>query len=70
MPTLKLTKRSVDACAAGDCETFFRDEDLLGFGLKVTKAGSKTYLVQYRMGGRGAATKRHIISRAGVASRG
>ena len=66
MPTMKLTKRSVDACAAGDRETFFWDADLSGFGLKVTKAGTKTYLVQYRMGGRGAATKRYTIGRSGT----
>lgn len=66
MPTVKLTKRTVDTFTAGDRETFFWDEDLSGFGVKVTKTGSKTYLVQYRMGGRGAATKRYTIGRSGT----
>lgn len=67
MATLKLTKRSVDAAVpAADRDTFIWDEDLSGFGLKVTKAGTKSYLVQYRMGGRGAATRRYSIGRQGT----
>lgn len=61
----KITKRTVDATAAGPVDQFIWDEALRGFGLKVTKAGSKTYFVQYRMGGRGAATKRVTIGRHG-----
>jgi integrase len=57
----KITKRTVDALSAGATDQFIWDEALRGFGLKVTKAGSKTYFVQYRMGGRGAATKRVTI---------
>lgn len=66
MPSVKLTKRSVEEAAAGGRDTFFWDESLSGFGLKVTKAGSKSYLVQYRMGGRGTATRRYTIGRHGT----
>ncbi len=61
----KITKRTVDALSAGATDQFLWDEALRGFGLKVTKAGSKTYFVQYRMGGREAPTKRYTIGSHG-----
>jgi len=65
MATVKLTKETVDALrpAAKDC--LFWDQKLSGFGLKVTPAGGKIYLVQYRMGGRGAKTRRVTIGAHG-----
>ncbi|MBF0615176.1 MAG: tyrosine-type recombinase/integrase [Magnetococcales bacterium] len=45
---IKLTKRIVDAAQPGDKDVFMFDEDLTGFGLKITPAGRKVYLVQYR----------------------
>lgn len=45
----KLTKRNVDAARAGDEDTFLWDTELTGFCLKITKAGRKVYLIQYRM---------------------
>jgi hypothetical protein len=39
--------------------------DLKGFGLKVSPAGSKVYLVQYRLGGREARTQRYTIGKHG-----
>ena len=36
-----------------------------GFGLKVSPAGSKVYLVQYRLGGREARTQRYTIGKHG-----
>ena len=45
----KLTKRTVDAAKAGPRDTFIWDTDLKGFGLKVTNAGRKVYLIQYRI---------------------
>ena len=66
MPIAKLTIRTVDTAAAKDRDTFLWDPDLAGFGLKVTRAGTKIYLVQYRMGGRGTATRRYTIGRHGT----
>jgi integrase len=65
MPT-KITKRTVDATKANEADQFVWDADLKGFGLKVTAAGSKVYILQYRMGGRGAPTKRFTIGRHGA----
>ncbi|HLO75025.1 MAG TPA: site-specific integrase [Magnetospirillum sp.] len=45
----KLTKRTVDAAKKGDRDLFIWDTELKGFGLKVTSAGRKVYLIQYRM---------------------
>lgn len=41
------------------------DDLLKGFGLMVTPAGSRSYLIQYRIGGRGAPTRRYTIGRHG-----
>lgn len=48
---VKLIKRIVDAIQPGDKDVFLFDEDLIGFGLKITPAGRKVYLVQYRIRG-------------------
>jgi integrase len=65
MPTGKITKRSVDELAAGERETFLWDQELRGFGVKVTRKGAKSYVYQFRMGGREAPTRRHSIGKHG-----
>ena len=62
----KITKRTVDACRAGKSDQFLWDTDLKGFGLKITPAGNRVYILQYRRGGRGAPTKRVTIGRHGA----
>jgi integrase len=62
----KITKRAVDSVAPGGADQFLWDRDLKGFGLKVTPAGNKVYILQYRKGGRGAPTKRITIGRHGA----
>jgi integrase len=61
----KLTKREVDAQKPASKDVFVWDTELKGFGLKVTPAGAKIYLIQYRMGGRGARVQRYTIGRHG-----
>jgi integrase len=72
MATGKIAKRSVDALAAPPlgaqgkpAADFLWDEDLSGFGLRVTSNGAKSYVYQYRMGGREAAKKRVTIGKHG-----
>ena len=60
------SKRSVDQAKPGERDLFFWDQALAGFGLKVTPAGGKVYLCQYRTGGRGTPTKRVTIGRHGA----
>ena len=51
---MRLTKRTVDAlaCDAGRKDRIFFDDDLPGFGLRVTTKGAKTWLIQYRAAGK------------------
>jgi len=65
MPTAKITKRTVDAAQAGTTESYGWDDEMKGFGLKVTPAGKKVYLVQYRLGGRKGRTRRVTIGEHG-----
>lgn len=60
-----ITIRSVDALAADAQATFLWDSEVKGFGVKATSSGAKTYIYQYRLGGRGAKTKRFTIGRHG-----
>jgi integrase len=41
------------------------DGAIKGFGVRVTPAGVKSYVYQYRLGGRGAAVRRYTIGRHG-----
>src|SRR5688572_10448555 len=62
MPVARLTKRTVDGALAADRDWFLWDKDLAGFGLKISPAGRRTYVCQYRLGGgRRGATKRFTI---------
>ena len=67
-----ITKRSVDAARAAEKDHFIWDggrDATPGFGLKVTPAGSKVYVYQYRLGRPGEAdrtpAKRYTIGRHG-----
>lgn len=61
MPSGKITKRSVDAVFASPKDVFLWDEELRGFGLKVTPTDKRTYVYQYRLGGRESKTRRWTI---------
>lgn len=54
---VKLIKRTVDAAQPGEKDIFLFDEDMIGFGLKITPTGRKVYLVQYRIYG----TKKRVM---------
>src|SRR3712207_1159293 len=47
---LKLTKRSIDAFVPAEKDQLVWDTDLKGFGLKITPAGRKIYVLQTRQG--------------------
>ncbi len=65
MGTSKITKRSVDATLPSQRDVYLWDDELRGFGLKVTPSGNKTYLFQYRIGGRAGRTRRYTIGKHG-----
>jgi len=58
----KLTKRTVDALKPEAKDYIVFDSDISGFGVRVLPSGRKTYLVQYRSGGR---TRRVKIGKHG-----
>jgi integrase len=58
----KLTKRIVQALAPKPRDYILWDPELKGFGIRVLPSGQRTYLVQYRNGGR---TRRVKIGRHG-----
>ena len=65
MATGRISKRSVDALKPGERDVYLWDRELPGFGLKVTPASGRTYLVQYRVAGRKGRTRRVTIGRHG-----
>lgn len=67
MATSRITKRSVEAVPVprDGSRAYLWDDTLKGFGLMVTPAGSRSYLIQYRIGGRGTPTRRYTIGRHG-----
>ena len=65
MPGGRITKRSVDALKPADRDVYLWDADLAGFAVKTTPSGHKTYLIQYRLGGRGGRTRRVTIGANG-----
>src|SRR5260221_14062621 len=58
---VKLTKRMIEAAGPADRDQYLWDAEVKGFGLKNTPAGRKVFVLQYRMGGRGARTERYTI---------
>lgn len=67
MPSIKISKATVNAIEPGSADTFYWDEQLKGFGLKITPKGKKVYVCQYRAGGGAAgASRRQTIGAHGV----
>jgi integrase len=59
---VRLTKGEVDRAAPGSADRFLWDESVKGFGVKITPAGAKIYVLQYRCKGR---QRRYTIGRHG-----
>jgi len=66
MATGNVTKTSVNGLVPTERDQFLWDAKVPGFGVKVTPKGTRVYLYQYRMGGRGTKVKRYTIGRHGV----
>jgi integrase len=66
LTTAKITKRSVDAMIPPDTGAdYLWDDELRGFGLRITKNGARSYVYQYRVGGREAEKRRFTIGKHG-----
>jgi integrase len=59
---VRLTKGEVDRATSGSADRFLWDETVKGFGVKITPAGAKIYVLQYRCKGR---QRRYTIGRHG-----
>ena len=59
---MRLSKRVVDAATPGPRDHFLWDQVVKGFGAKITPAGAKIYVLQYRCKGR---QRRYTIGRHG-----
>lgn len=65
MSTGRITKHVVDGLQAGAKDIFLWDNELRGFGVRVTSKGAKSYVFQFRMGGRESPSRRYTIGRHG-----
>lgn len=69
MAASKINKSAVDQAKPGERDAFIWDRDIPGFGLKVTPAGGKVYVFQYRIAAPGEAArttaKRYTIGKHG-----
>lgn len=61
----KVTKRSVDAMRPGAGVLFLWDLELRGFGVRITPAGIRSFVLQWERGGRGGRARRFTIGRYG-----
>jgi integrase len=61
MPRARLTKSTIDALPVPSAETVYWDEMLPGFGVKVTPAGRKVFIVLYRTAGSGSRLRKYTI---------
>ncbi len=59
----KITKRAVESVRPGSRAVFLWDTEIPGFGVKVTPAGKRVYILQYTFGGR---SRRYTIGQHGV----
>jgi integrase len=68
VPVIKISKRSVDALQPAEKPVIHYDEDLKGFGVLVTPAAAKSFVVEYRPhgGGRGSNKRRVTIGKTGT----
>ena len=66
MATQRISKSTVDSAHPGARDVLLWDDRLKGFGLKVTPTGSKVYVYQYRLGGRGSPVRRFTIGKHGT----
>ena len=60
MAVRKITKQLVDSSIVMNQPYFIWDTDVKGFALKVSNAGKKTYIIEYRTAGGRAGSKRTL----------
>lgn len=66
MAKFKFTKTALDNLTPQERDYIAWDAELSNFGCKVTPAGRKVFIVQYRMGGRGSSVRKLTIGPFGT----
>src|SRR4051812_4294609 len=61
MPRVRLTKTTIDSLPAAAKDAVYWDAGLPGFGVKVTPAGRKVFIVLYRAAGAGSRLRKYTI---------
>jgi integrase len=63
----RITKTTAEAASPDPVkDVYLWDDTLKGFGVKVTKNGTRTYLIQYRLHGRSGRTRRVTLGKHGT----
>ncbi|WP_425410842.1 tyrosine-type recombinase/integrase [Hyphococcus sp.] len=65
MPVTKITKAKINDQKPGTRDEYVWDDEIRGFGLKITPVGKLVYLLQYRLGGRSGRMRRYTIGEHG-----
>jgi hypothetical protein len=65
MPRVKLTKSVIDDLPTPAKDVVYWDAGCPGFGVKVTPAGRKVFVVLFRTGGAGSRLRKYTIGRYG-----
>src|SRR5215213_5873188 len=61
MPRIRLNKSAIDSLPPTNKDTVYWDAGLPGFGVKVTPAGRKVFIVLYRVAGAGSRLRKYTI---------
>ncbi|MFD2498582.1 Arm DNA-binding domain-containing protein [Rhizorhabdus histidinilytica] len=61
MEARKITQTVVDGLSSSGRDEFLWDTKLSGFGVKVSAGGKRSYVYQFRLGGRKGSTRRITI---------
>src|SRR5918993_2744732 len=61
MPRVRLTKSTIDNLPVPPKDAVYWDASLPGFGVKVTPAGRKVFIVLYRAAGAGSRLRKYTI---------
>jgi hypothetical protein len=65
MPRVKLTKTAIDTLPVSPKDIVYWDANCPGFGVKVTPAGRKVFIVLYRTAGAGSRLRKYTIGAYG-----